>query len=113
MYAHAHQAVGEIATGSTRSPAAVPTAERITPPASICTAASANGLAGTGSRVLANVPLAQPTAASSTNHDPHHADPTVPPEPAEGPASSMIARPVTPTATPPIVAGRGRSPVSA
>src|SRR5690242_8053046 len=113
MYAQAHQVCGDRAPRSAPSPATTAHTPSTRPPVSICTAASANGLAGTGSRVVANVPPAHPTAASTTSHGPHHADPTVPPEPADGPASSSTASPATPTTTPPTVAGRGRSPVRA
>src|SRR3954447_9428948 len=104
MYAHAHHAVGWTAARSTRSPAPSPTAPMITPPAAICTAARVKGFAGTGSRVVANVPLAQPIAASTTSHGPHQALPSVPPDPAVGAASSRTASPHTPTATPATVA---------
>ena len=110
-YAHATQADVETPVTSRRSPSAVPTTRRTTPPVSICTAASANGLGGTGSRVVAKVPVAQPRLASSTSHGPHHVVPCTPPE--AGPANTSTASPTTPTPTPAIVAVRGRSPVSA
>ena len=81
---------------SSRSPSAGarPTS-RITPPSASARAASANGLGGTGSRVVANVPVAQPRLGQQ--HQPRP-----PPgasrcrRPRPGPASTSTASPTTP-----------------
>src|SRR5439155_16466347 len=77
------------------------------PPATSSTADSANGLAGTGSRVLATEPTDQPSAASSTSHGAQPADPCAP---ATGPPSSSRASPASPIVTPTRVIAGGRSP---
>ena len=88
---------------SRRSPSAVPDDRRITPPVSICTAASANGLGGTGSRVVAKVPVgpaqarpAAPATAPTTWCPARRRN--------AGPASTSTASPTHPTPTPAIVA---------